>query len=168
MQRRLENVLFRSPGPFSFFHLLESCQLVFIQRDSDRGKHCFQDPPVHRGFWVLMMRAGLSAHMSTFIGKWPWYPDTDWHWEPVPHHRPFFIFLIIYGALILWGLRTSYWHSFLNLMVCFIIWEVSPLNCYFNPSVTMNLHFIQKPAEAKLYAPVVQGEHWKPAPENEK
>lgn len=27
-------------------------------------------------------------------------------------------------------------------MVCFIIWEVSPLNCYFNPTVTIELHSV--------------------------
>lgn len=147
------------------------CNLVhwFSPREMiTEGKRGLQDPSVHRGFWALIAGAGLSAHMSTFIGKWPWYPATDWHWAPVPHHRAFFIVLIIYGALILWGLRTSYWHSFLNLMVCFIIWEVSLLNCYFNPTVTMELHFSQKPAEAKSERWwLVQGGHWKHLPENE-
>lgn len=64
-------------------------------------------------------------------------------------------------------------------MVCFIIWEVSPLNCYFNPTVTIKLHSVhssgspihqgwvclcsKKPAGAKTQGWLVQGRPWRHA-----
>lgn len=59
-------------------------------------------------------------------------------------------------------------------MVCFIIWEVSPLNCYFNPTATIELHsvhssphpsglglpLLEEASRCKPQGSLVQGRHW--------